>query len=203
LFIFLFLWGCSAAPPISHVPNIISTAVISAVAGENYYYDVEATDTDGDSLTYTLTNYPIGMTIDSFTGLIAWIPPAEGYYEITVQVTDGALFDTQSFTLTVSETEESLSSPAGVEAYAISSPDPYIQITWNPVSSALYYQVYRTISPTGTKTAISKWQPDTSYNNKKVSIGIPYYYWVKAAYNSSGDYASDYSDYDTGKRLGL
>jgi len=34
-----------------------------------YSYDVDASDVDGDALTYTLTTMPAGMTIDSANGV--------------------------------------------------------------------------------------------------------------------------------------
>jgi hypothetical protein len=66
-----------------------------------YTYNVNATDPDGDTLTYALTTKPAGMTINSTTGLINWTPTSTGYYDVTVEVSDGELSDTQSFTITV------------------------------------------------------------------------------------------------------
>ena len=187
--VFLFLGGCSTAPPINHSPTITSTAVTSAIVSESYSYDVESTDPDGDTLTYSLTTKPSGMNINSLTGLIAWIPSTEGSYNVTVQVSDGEFFDTRSFTLTVSMTAATLSPTTGVSAFSI--PDTGLRITWNPVNGATYYQVYRAISLVEVKTAISKWQTGTSYDDKSATPGFTYYYWVKAALNSSGYYASD------------
>jgi hypothetical protein len=44
---------------------------------------------------------PAGMTINSSTGLINWTPTSTGDYDVTVRVSDGELFDIQSFTITV------------------------------------------------------------------------------------------------------
>ncbi len=41
------------------------------------------------------------MTIDSTTGLINWTPTVAGDYDVTANVSDGDLFDSQSFTITV------------------------------------------------------------------------------------------------------
>jgi len=88
---------------VNHAPVITSTAVTSANKDEPYSYDVNATDSDGDALVYSLTTSPTGMAINSTTGLINWTPTAIGSFDVTVKVSDGELSDTQSFTITVEE----------------------------------------------------------------------------------------------------
>ena len=55
-------------------PQITSTPVTSATVGVAYSYDVNASDANGDTLSYSLTQAPAGMTINASTGLIAWTP---------------------------------------------------------------------------------------------------------------------------------
>ncbi|MCP5160676.1 MAG: tandem-95 repeat protein [Hahellaceae bacterium] len=87
-------------------PTINSTAITTATEDIAYSYDVNATDPEGNTLTYSLTVFPTGMTINSSTGLISWTP-TEGVLSanVTVSVTDGGLDGapaaTQSFTITV------------------------------------------------------------------------------------------------------
>jgi len=71
-----------------------------------YAYNVNATDPDGDTLTYSLTTNPTSMTIDSTTGVINWTPTSTqiGDHDLTVEVSDGELLDTQSFIITVTIT---------------------------------------------------------------------------------------------------
>jgi len=85
-------------------PVIESDPVTTAKEGAAYTYDVEATDPNGDTLTYSLTTSPPGMTINSNTGVISWTPAAAGSVEVTVEVSDDSKSDTQSFTITVDET---------------------------------------------------------------------------------------------------
>jgi len=88
--------------PENHSPVITSTAITSAIVGEAYAYDVDATDPDeGDVLTYSLLAAPTGMAINSSTGLINWVPTAAGSFGVTVEVSDGELSDTQTFIITV------------------------------------------------------------------------------------------------------
>ena len=91
----------------NQAPIITSTAFTSVtIIGVAYTYDVNATDPDGDTLTYFLTTKPDGMNIDFTTGVITWTPAAIGSYEVTVEVSDGELTDTQSFTITVSSANQ-------------------------------------------------------------------------------------------------
>lgn len=56
-------------------PTITSRPITTAMVKAPYIYDVAARDPDGtDELKYSLTVQPSGMTIDSSTGLIEWIP---------------------------------------------------------------------------------------------------------------------------------
>ncbi|RLE37980.1 hypothetical protein DRJ17_05345, partial [Candidatus Woesearchaeota archaeon] len=91
-------------------PSIInSTPTYFAVEGSLYNYDVDATNPDGDTLTFSLLQTPNGtgvMTINSVTGLIAWIPTNDqvGTHYVTVKVDDGmGGNDTQTFNITVSD----------------------------------------------------------------------------------------------------
>jgi hypothetical protein len=86
-------------------PRITSNAVTVASVGVAYSYDVNATDPDaGTVLTYALTQFPAGMTINATTGLIQWTPAAVGNQVVTVQVTDNGapqLSASQTFTIAV------------------------------------------------------------------------------------------------------
>ena len=95
--------GYTPTPGINHAPTITSIPITTVTVDDLYVYGVNATDPDGDTLTYSLTTKPTGMTINSSTGLINWTPTSTGDYDVTVRVSDGSLFDTQSFTIHVSE----------------------------------------------------------------------------------------------------
>ncbi len=73
-------------------PSIVSIPPTQAAIGQNYVYDVNAIDGNGDVLTYALSQSPAGMIIDPITGLITWTPQAgqEGLQSVTVFVSDGA-----------------------------------------------------------------------------------------------------------------
>ena len=87
---------------VNQAPVITSTAVTTATEGVLYQYTVTATD--ADTLTYSLTAAPTGMTINSASGLISWTPSftQSGNHAVTVQVSDGnGGTVSQSFTIAV------------------------------------------------------------------------------------------------------
>ena len=107
LFLFsIVLIGCSSTIPPStenDPPVITSDPITGAEVNQLYSYDIEATDADGDTLTYSLTTKPSGMTINLSTGLISWTPTSTGAYDVSVQVSDGDQTDVQSFTIYVNQ----------------------------------------------------------------------------------------------------
>jgi large repetitive protein len=84
------------APIINSSPRLITSTLTE------YRYQINATDIDGDSLTYQLVNSPSGMAVDS-KGLITWNPTAAqiGQYQVNLKVSDGSLVTNQSYKLDV------------------------------------------------------------------------------------------------------
>ncbi len=91
---------------VNDAPRLTSTPVTEATVGVLYTYDVDATDPDvGDTLSYSLTIKPTGMTIDAATGLIQWTPTSAqaGANDVAVKVADDGSVpasNTQPFTIT-------------------------------------------------------------------------------------------------------
>jgi RHS repeat-associated protein len=89
-------------PNINYAPIIISTPFNTASTSQNYTYDVNALDANGDSLTYSLLSAPTGMTIDQITGEIVWGTSTQrlGNYDISILVSDGrGATDVQNFVI--------------------------------------------------------------------------------------------------------
>ena len=88
---------------VNDAPIITSTAGASATENSAYTYTPQATDQDGDGLTWLISNEPAGMTIDSDTGAISWTPTGgvTTSGEVTLTVTDGTLSNTEIFTVAV------------------------------------------------------------------------------------------------------
>ncbi len=109
-------WLTNSDPEITSKPNL------SAVAGREYRYQVLATDTDRDSLSFSLLSAPECMSIHPELGIIAWTPALDqlGSAGVTVQVTDATGANAaQSFSLRVGRTggPPMITSVPGTEAY--------------------------------------------------------------------------------------
>ena len=99
----------SAKPVVNHNPQITSSPLISATVGNLYNYNVQASDSDNDTLTYALTAFPSGMTINSQTGQVNWTPATNqtGSQAVSVNVGDGkGGSDSQSFSITVNAADQ-------------------------------------------------------------------------------------------------
>lgn len=93
----------------NNAPIITSTATLSVIEGEEYTYQVAASDPDvGSILNFSLANAPVTMVIDAATGMVKWSPTNDdiGTHTISVMVTDNgspARSVTQTYTLNVDE----------------------------------------------------------------------------------------------------
>ncbi|HRE87815.1 MAG TPA: putative Ig domain-containing protein [Myxococcota bacterium] len=90
------------APPTNRPPTLSPIADQTVEAGDPLTLQLDATDPDGDALSFTLTPRD-GLTV-SATGLVTWTPPssARGDNELTATVTDASgLSASQTFTVTV------------------------------------------------------------------------------------------------------
>ena len=77
---------------INHPPSITSQPATDPIpVGDNYVYQVVASDPDGDPLTYSLDSGVSGMAIDPQSGLFTWTPSAGefGTFPVTLSVSDG------------------------------------------------------------------------------------------------------------------
>jgi len=97
------------------VPYITSIPPTTATEEEIYTYTIEAGDDDlnisvGEVLTYSLGLAPNGMTINSTTGLVQWIPTnnqACQNHTVIVNVSDlASAYDIQKFEINVSNTND-------------------------------------------------------------------------------------------------
>ncbi len=84
------------APVVGDIPNQ------EVFIGDLFIYQVVATDEDKDVLTYSLTEKPLGMNIDS-NGKISWRADKAGSYNIIVGVSDSKILASERFTLLVKE----------------------------------------------------------------------------------------------------
>jgi len=114
--------GNNHAPVITSLPNTL------AYTSELYIYAVKAWDADGDFLTYSLKTHPEGMSINSETGKISWLPTLRqvGNHLIEVIVTDGSVGTSQLFAVRVSPLDNGVPFQRGITLVAWGR-DDYLQ----------------------------------------------------------------------------
>lgn len=90
----------NAEPEFTTPPGTIPPYVL---AGRLYSVDIDATDPDGDPLTFSFATNPSGMTINSASGLVTWSPGVKdtGTHQVIVWVSDGTFAVQMSWTVTV------------------------------------------------------------------------------------------------------
>ena len=111
---------------------------------------LNATDPDGDGVTYSVSNLPSGATFNSTTRTFSWAPAfgqAGVYHDIKFEVTDGELIDFENITITVTGISVEISVlPANTTVQPQDQFDVKIHIDPNglPVYAVQYYMAYNT-----------------------------------------------------------
>jgi hypothetical protein len=79
-------------PPNNRAPTISGTPATTVNAGATYNFQPNATDADGDTLTYSIANAPSWATFNTATGRLSGTPDAAdagSYSNIVISVSDG------------------------------------------------------------------------------------------------------------------
>ncbi len=105
--VILMMGGClnleGIFPFLNKAPVIISEPTITATENNQYSYQLEVEDPDGDSITYLLLLSPEGMSINTENGLITWTPTNNqvGIHQVVVEIYDSKYSVIQSFEIEV------------------------------------------------------------------------------------------------------
>jgi hypothetical protein len=91
--------GSNTLTIVPTAPGFTSTPKTTGIAGKNYYYPVHATG--GPTPTYAVTSGPAGLTVDSVTGEVTWVPSTDGSYPVTLEASNSQGTDLQSFSIIV------------------------------------------------------------------------------------------------------
>ena len=88
-------------------PVFTSSPILDGAENTPYLYAVSVEDADGDAVSLALIQAPAGMSLNSENQLV-WIPSFEqaGSYTVTVNASDTVDVSSQSFTLTISNTNQ-------------------------------------------------------------------------------------------------
>ena len=147
----------------------------------------------GTSSTYSSATQIGTVTTATFSDATAL--PGQGYYYWIVAVNDQGESAPSSYAYT---SGWQLAAPTGVNATDTATND--VTITWNAVSGATSYEIWRSsysYSPDSYATKIGT-STTTSYIDTTVPAASTYYYYVKAV-NAAG--ASGWSSYNSGYRV--
>lgn len=193
----------------NHPPTISSlTANPSSVdVNQTTTITCTASDLDGDPLTYHWTKNGGIFEGDTSGPSVTWrAPSTQGNYTITCEVSDGEASDSEQVVINVNvDNDDPSTLPAPATVLASQGTMDMVQIAWSSVTGATHYRVYRATSETGTKTAIEGWGWITNnytFDFLGITQGVHYFYFVKAATDSIGSNASDYSEYAEGWTTG-
>jgi len=96
------------SPPVvagNNPPVLAAISSKTVLEGATVSFTLSASDADGDSLTYSASNLPVGAGLNSATGLFTWTPAMNqsGSYSITFSVSDGNASDAKTATITVTD----------------------------------------------------------------------------------------------------
>lgn len=89
----------NTAPVLNDIPDQ------TAVVGVSLSLTATASDADlpANTLTFSLTSGPADATLSADTGAFSWTPAEAGTYNTSIEVSDGSLTSTDTFTITVTE----------------------------------------------------------------------------------------------------
>ncbi|MDR2743440.1 MAG: fibronectin type III domain-containing protein, partial [Treponema sp.] len=136
------------------------------VSGATYYNVYRSTSSEGE---YSQVGNSTSSTSLTDTGLSA---NTTYYYKVSAFNDNGEGAQSSSFS-----TRTKLFTPSNVIATAVSSSS--ITVSWDPVSGATYYKVYRSTSSEGEYSQVgSTSSPYTSYTDTGLSPNTTYYYKV-------------------------
>ncbi len=121
----------------NEAPSFTSTAVTSSTQDIAYNYDITTTDPDsGSNLTITASSLPAWLALTdngNGTATLTGTPTNNdvGQYAVSLQVSDGSLQNTQSFSVTVTDVNDApvITSNGGVAAASIVAPENQTFVT--------------------------------------------------------------------------
>jgi hypothetical protein len=186
-----------SAPPSNRPPVVTNPGTQTSTEGQPVNLPIQASDADGDALSYGASGLPAGLAINAVTGIISGsVAPgaASGSpYSSTVTVSDGSLTGTASFTWSVTDNV----APTAPTVLTIEASTTGLLTDWtdNTEADLAGYNVYRGASATGT---FSKLNTSPLSSSQYLDGGAPpnavSYYRVTAVDSSANESAPGTAD---------
>lgn len=105
----LKLTGRDGTTPVNRPPAFASQPLTTALEGHYYYYEVAASDPEGDAVVLSLQSGPPGMALDAATGLLSWTPATSqiGPSAVELRATDAkGAYASQAFVVSTADFNE-------------------------------------------------------------------------------------------------
>ena len=166
--------GSEATAPANGAPVVTRPTNQTSIVGKTVSLQVVASDPDGDPLTYNASNLPVGLTINSSTGVISGKPTAAGTTTVTVTVSDGRASASTSFSFAVSADTSAPTRP-GRPSITLVSGKP--RLTWSASTDNVAvtgYIIYRSTSSWSQGTEVGR-STGTSFTDTSATRRTWYY----------------------------
>jgi sugar lactone lactonase YvrE len=154
--------------PVNDPPRITGQPPPEAWVGEEWRYDIAASDPENDTLSYALEKGPAGMALNRSSGRLVWTPTQAqlGPWEVSVRVSDGELGAVQDFFVNASGPPAGNHPPRIMSApvtYVLAGAEYlYTIIALDDDNDTLSYSLVK--SPQnmtiGERTGVIKWTPN-------------------------------------------
>lgn len=166
-------------PPPNSSPTISGTPASSVTAGASYSFSPTASDTDGDTLAFSITNKPAWATFDTATGTLSGTALAGTYTGIVISVSDGNASATlASFAIAVN-------APASTGTATLSWSAPTQNTDGSALTDLAGYRVYHGTSPDALNDVVQlSTAGATTYSFSQLATGT--HYFAVSAYTASG-----------------
>jgi hypothetical protein len=175
---------------VNQAPTISGTPAASVQAGTAYTFTPSAQDADGNTLTFSITNKPSWASFDAQTGRLSGTPAEVGSFaNIVIAVSDGSTSASlTSFGITVSAAPNGAASKSVTLAWT----PPTARTDGSSLGNLAGYKIRYGTSASNFSQTVTVENPGlTSYTIDSLSAGT--YYFVVAAYDSSGVESSNSS----------
>jgi mono/diheme cytochrome c family protein len=171
----------TSAPLPNRLPVLNNPGNQSGYTGAAVTILLSASDADGDTLTYSASGLPAGVTIAAATGRITGTPTQAGNHSVSVSVNDGRASVSQVFTWTL--TVRDTSAPVRPSTFTVAVTNGRPMLTWGAATDNVGvtgYIIYRSTNGTqGSEvarvSAATRTWIDASFQEK-----VRYTYSVKA-----------------------
>lgn len=155
---------------VNDAPIITAMSNIVAYSGDTVSIDVNATDAEGDTLTYSCNRTDLFTNFNTTDGTATWTANPVGTYGIDFGVSDGTNTDNETISITVNQQEGGASTGGGgPPSTSTSSPTvETVSVSPNNLSETVYFNAL------GNKTELWMWGLAISDNVESCNVTKPF-----------------------------